>query len=260
MTPILTAENVSAGYRGRPVLHGVSLALNPSEICGIVGPNGSGKSTLVKVLAGQHRTTSGRVTVDGHDLAKQSSGWIARQIARSPQVEVSDWPASVEDVVLLGRAARRGWIRPFDATDREVVARCLSDTGLSPFAGRRVTELSAGEAQRVLIARALAQEPRVLLLDEPTSHLDLKYQHEVLELSRKLARDRGLAVGVVLHDLGQTATWCDRAVVLAEGRTVADGAPREIFTADLLAHVYDIPVSVFAEPDGTVHYRTRGPS
>lgn len=260
MTPILTAESVSAGYRGRPVLHGISLALHASEVCGIVGPNGSGKSTLVKVLAGQHRTTGGRVTVDGHDLSKQSSGWIARQIARSPQVEVSDWPASVEDVVLLGRAARRGWIRPFDATDRAAVARCLAETGLTPFVDRRVTELSAGEAQRVLIARALAQEPRVLLLDEPTSHLDLKYQHEILELSRRLARDRGLAVGIVLHDLNQTATWCDRAAVLSGGTIVADGPPREIFTAELLARVYDIPVSVFAEPDGTVHYRTRGPS
>jgi iron complex transport system ATP-binding protein len=248
VTPLLTAEAVSAGFPGRPVLHDITLAVRPGEACAVVGPNGSGKSTLLKVLAGQLPPSAGRVRFEGADLATRSAGWVAARIARSPQVEVSAWPATVEEAVTLGRAARRGWLRPYTAEDREVVARCLADADLTALAARVVTELSAGESQRVLIARALAQEPKVLLLDEPTSHLDLKHQVATLDLCRRLARELGLAVGVVLHDLGQAANWCDRAVVLSSGRVVGDGRPRDVFTPDLLSRVYDFPVRVV--PDG----------
>jgi ABC-type cobalamin/Fe3+-siderophores transport system ATPase subunit len=260
VTPILRAENVCAGYRGLPVLHGASLELRTGELCGLVGPNGSGKSTLLRVLAGQHRPGSGRVAFDGHDLTRRSSGWIARRIATTPQVESHDWPATVADLVLLGRAARRGWFRPFDADDRSVVERCLAETDLTPFTERRITELSAGEAQRVLIARALAQEPNALLLDEPTSHLDLKHQIATLDLVARLARERGLAVGIVLHDLEQAARWCDRVAILHAGRIVADGPPNRVFEPETLARVYDIPVDVAADSDGDLRIRARRPS
>jgi iron complex transport system ATP-binding protein len=260
MNPVLRAMNVRAGYRGHPVLDGVSMGLDAGEIVAILGPNGAGKSTLVRVLAGHLRPTSGCVRFGEHDLARRSVGWIARRIARSPQVEANDWPATVFDTVLLGRAARRGWIRPFDATDRAAVIRCLEETGLSAFADRRVTELSAGEVQRVLIARALAQEPNVLLLDEPTSHLDPKYQFGVLNLASSLARSRNLAVAIVLHDLEQAARWSDRVVILSGGRIIRDAAPHEALTAESLSAVYDIPIAVRPDADGGLRIQVRGTS
>lgn len=257
--PILIADNIAAGYRNHPVLSNITLRLASGEFFGIVGPNGSGKSTLVKVLAGQHRPDSGRVLFESRDLSRQSSDWIAQRISRTLQVEAADWPATVHEHVLLGRAARRGWFLPFTQRDREVVAQCIADVGLSHLLDRRITELSAGEAQRAHIARALAQEPRVLLLDEPTSHLDLKYQHGILELSRRLAIERGLVIGIVLHDLGQAATWCDRVIILSGGQIAGDGPPRVVFTPELLARVYDIPVAIHTEPDGNVFICTKGP-
>ena len=259
MNAILRAENIRAGYRGRPVLEGVSLGLATGELVGILGPNGSGKSTLIRVLAGHLRPTDGRVLWNGVDLARQTAGWIARRIARSPQIEASDWPVTVYDAVQLGRAARSGWIRPFDQDDHAVVERCLNDTGLMVHRSRRVTELSAGEAQRVLVDRALAQEPTVLLLDEPTSHLDPKYQFEILGLAKSLTRDRNLAVGVVLHDLEQAANWSDRIAILSGGHIVGDGPPRETLTTERLSRVYDIPISVRTDSDGTFRIQVKGP-
>ncbi len=239
---------LSLGYDRREILRGLQLIARPASVLALVGPNGAGKTTLLRALARLLRPRRGAVLVDGRDVWRLSTREAARRIGLVPQGEALDWPLTVEQVTALGRAARRGWLLPLSRADRAAIEDALRQTGLSGLRDRLVTSLSGGERQRVLIARALAQEPEALLLDEPTAHLDLRYQGAVLGLARRLARERRLTVVLSLHDLNLAALYADRVVLLAEGQLLAEGTPEAVFTPENLRRAYGVAVVVNRHP------------
>jgi iron complex transport system ATP-binding protein len=244
----LEAADLDAGYRGRAVLRDVSLAVRPGEVLALLGPNGSGKTTLLRALARLLEPARGCVRLDGVDLWSRGPRWAARQAALAPQNRPADWPLTVSEAVALGRAAHRGWVAALTADDRAAVDRALARLDLVGLRDRPVTELSGGEGQRVVLARALAREPRALLFDEPTAHLDLRHQVELLDLLRRLSRTDGLAVVLALHDLNQAAAWADRLALLDGGQLRAAGPPAEVLTPALIGDVYGVRVSVTTHP------------
>ncbi|WP_151482376.1 ABC transporter ATP-binding protein [Streptomyces albicerus] len=236
----LRADRVTRTADGRLILDGVSITPAPGTTVGLLGPNGSGKSTLLRLLAGVLTPASGVVTLDGSPLAELGHRDIARRIAVVEQQADTQVELTVLDVVRLGRIPhRRAWT-PASATDEEVVRGALDHTGLTDRAHQSWHTLSGGERQRVQIARALAQEPRELLLDEPTNHLDIQHQLDLLALVTSLP----VTSVVALHDLNLAAMYCDRLVVLREGRVVACGSPGDILTEELIAEVYGVRASV----------------
>lgn len=234
---LLAARGISAGYGTRDVLAGCDLELAAGELIAVVGPNGAGKSTLVRVLSGLLRPRAGRVTLRERPLGSLSRAEIAREIAVVPQVFETLFPFTVREIVALGRVARLDALGRATAADQEAVARAMEALALAPLAGRGVVELSGGERQRVVLAMALAQEPIVLLLDEPTVHLDPAHQLATLRLLRGLARERGLAVLAVMHDLN-LAALADRVVVLADGRVVRDASPADAIEERLVREIF----------------------
>ncbi|MGE5578131.1 MAG: heme ABC transporter ATP-binding protein [Syntrophothermus sp.] len=241
---VLTVERLSFSYQGAPVLAGIDLAVNAGEFVGVLGRNGSGKTTLFKCLTGVLPYRQGRILLFGREANRLSPREIARQVAVVPQQFSVAFPFLVEELVWMGRYAHRRRFRQESAQDHEAVEDAIRETGVASLAGRPVTALSGGELQRVAIARALAQEPRLLLLDEPTSHLDINYQIEVLDLMRRLNQKRGLAVVAVLHDLNLAAQYCNRLVLLSEGRVYADGEPGEVLTPANIRAVYGVEARV----------------
>lgn len=234
---MLRTYGVVAGYGTRDVLHGIDLTIGPG-LCALVGPNGAGKSTLVRALAGLLAPRAGRVELDGTDLRTLSRGAIARRIAVVPQVFDTLFPFTVREVVMLGRTARlRAFAGPGDA-DRLAVERALGLLELRELAERRIDTLSGGERQRAVLAMALAQETEVLLLDEPTVHLDPGHQRATLALARDLARRRGVAVAAVLHDLNLASAMAERIVIVDAGRIVADGPPGLVLTQRTVEGVF----------------------
>jgi len=244
----LAATDLACAYGRRAVFAGVSLAARPGEVLAVLGPNGAGKTTLLRALARLVRPAAGAVTLDGRDVWAAGPAAAARAVAFAPQVLAPDWPFTVAEFVGLGRAPHRGWWRPLTAGDRRAVAAALDRLGLAGLRGRRVTELSGGEWQRVRLAAVLAREPRVLLLDEPTAHLDPRYQLELLTAVRDLARGQGLAVVMTLHDLNLVGPWADRAAVIGGGRLLAEGPPAAVLTGDTLAAAYGVRLAVAPHP------------
>jgi iron complex transport system ATP-binding protein len=245
---VLAASDLCCGYDGRAAFAGVSLAARPGELFAVLGPNGAGKTTLLKALARLVRPTAGEVTLDGRNVWACRPSAVAAAVAFTPQVLAPDWPFTVWEFVALGRAPHLGWWRPLRAGDRRVIDGALEHLGLGALRSRRVTELSGGEWQRARLARALAQEPRVLLLDEPTAHLDPRFQLELLSAVRGLVRDRGLAVVMTLHDLNLAGAWADRVALLAGGRVLAEGPPDEVLTGPTLAEAYGVELAVALHP------------
>jgi len=234
----LVADRVSVTLGGRPVVRQVSAALAPGRLVGVLGPNGAGKSTLVRALLGliPHE---GTVTVDGAPLATLSRAAIARAIAYLPQGQLLHWPLTVARLVALGRLPHLAPFSRLAAADHAAIDHAMARAGVTALAERLATELSGGERARVLLARALAVEAAALIADEPLASLDPAHQIEGMELLRAEADAGGLVVAV-LHDLTLAARFCDRVLVMAEGALVADGAPRKVLTAELLARVYGI--------------------
>ncbi|SDD06979.1 heme ABC transporter ATP-binding protein [Glycomyces harbinensis] len=231
---------------GTAVLRGVDLDVRAGEVLGLVGPNGAGKSTLLAALSGDQAADEGRVSLWGRPVGEWSTVDIARRRAVLPQAHRVSFPFTVRDVVEMGRAPWAGTARR-DADDRRIAA-ALALTEAEPFAQRPFTSLSGGEQARVMLARVVAQDAGLVLLDEPTAALDLRHQEMVGRLCRSLAAE-GRAVVIVLHDLDLAAAYCDRTAVLAEGRIVACGPPADVFTADRLTEVYRQPVKVDLDPD-----------
>jgi len=242
----LAATAVTASYGPRVVLRDCSFSMGSGEIVAIVGPNGAGKSTLLRILAGLLRPWAGAVSLDGQDIARLSRAAVARRIAVVPQIFDTLFPFTVREVVGLGRTARLGAFGRASADDVAAVDRAVAELELGPLASRRIDRLSGGERQRAVLAMALAQETDVLLLDEPTVHLDPGHQLATLELLRELGTRRRLAVCAVLHDLNLASAFASRIVVIADGRTVREGTPLEVIERDLVQAVFGDGLEVIA--------------
>ncbi|MEV6757615.1 ABC transporter ATP-binding protein [Streptomyces sp. NPDC051214] len=249
----LSAEHMTVSYDGVDVVHDAALQLRPGEVTALVGPNGSGKSTLLRSVARLQDARLGTLTLDsGTTEAADGFDLTARQFARRVALLTQGRPTpgglTVRDVVEFGRYPYRGRWGQADAGGAAVVERVLTMTGVEGLAERAVDQLSGGQLQRVWLASCLAQETGVLLLDEPTTYLDLRYQIELLDLMRDLADDGGIAVGVVLHDLDQAAAVADRIALLDAGRIVADGAPEDVLRPERLTETYGIRIEVDTDP------------
>lgn len=248
-TPLRAIE-VDLGYRRTRVVHGASLSLAAGRVTALVGPNGSGKSTLLRAMARLHRPETGDVVLaDGASALALSPREFARQVTLLAQSRPTPTGVRVREVVGYGRHPHRGRWRGDDPESAEAIAWAMDVTGVTAMADRPVDELSGGERQRVWLATALAQRTHTLLLDEPTTFLDLRYQVETLDLARDLADDHDVAVGVVLHDLDQAAEVADSVVLLDEGRVRATGPAADVLTTDLLTEVYGIRIDVVVDPD-----------
>lgn len=245
---VLAARGV--GHQYHPTwwcLSDIELDLEPGQFVGIVGPNGSGKSTLLRILAGQLRPSAGAVELDGRPLGDFGRRELARRIGFLPQEVLSSFAFTVEEVIAQGRYPHGSALSLVTAEDRRVIGRVMDWTTTRAFAHRPFGELSGGERQRVLLASVLAQEAAFILLDEPTAALDIQHQVDVFELVRRLAGE-GLGVGMVTHDLNQAARYCDRMVLLFEGRIERDGPPAEVMDPDTLRRVYQTELMVEPNP------------
>ncbi|NLW50688.1 MAG: ABC transporter ATP-binding protein [Candidatus Brocadiaceae bacterium] len=241
---ILRAESITFAYdRSAPTLRGVTVELRPGVVTGLFGPNGGGKSTLLRCMNGALRPQSGRVCLDGRPIRDMPPREVARHVAVVPQDSSSAVPFTAGEVVLLGRYAHGGLWGGESDEDRRIAAAALAEVGASHLADRRFDQLSGGERRRVVIARALAQQGRVFLLDEPATHLDVAHQLELYRLTRTWAR-RGQAILIIAHDILVAPMFVDHAVLLNEGTVVAEGRPGDVLTADAIAAVFGCRMDV----------------
>ena len=238
---MLQARDVHFAYGDRPVLRGVSVTLAAGEVVALLGPNGSGKSTLLRVLLG-HLRSSGLVTWEGRAVGEWAVRALARRVAYLPQNPAAEGEHRVVDVLRLGRAPYWGAFGLESSNDMRVVHDVAATLDLADLLDRPMDELSGGHRQRVFVGRCLAQEPAALLLDEPTTFLDLRHQVELLQLLRRLARERAVGVMLASHDLNLAAAMADRAVLLEEGKVAAAGTPADVLREDVLSAVYGLPM------------------
>lgn len=248
--PALRVRRLVAGYAGRPVLRGISFRVRSGEIVGVIGPNGSGKTTLLRCLAGDLSPFRGQVEVLGRAPAERSRRTLALVLAVVPQRYRLPAGFTVREVVTMGRHPHVGLVGQERDRDRQVVEEALAATRTLAVADRDVAGLSGGERQRVTLALGLAQEPDVLLLDEPTAHLDLQQQVATLELLARERRLRGTTAVAVLHDPNLAGRVCDRLVLLRDGRMVASGAPEDTLTPELLGQCLDVRLRAVRQPGG----------
>lgn len=245
----LSINNAGVRIDGRWLVQGVSFDVAPGAVTALVGPNGSGKSTILRLLAGLWQATEGDVDLDGAPLRKMSRRDAARRLSFVPQDTGIDFGFSVQEVVEMGRHPHRGRFESFEDRDRRSVARALGQADVTELAGRPVNELSGGERQRVLIARSLATEADILLLDEPTSNLDIDHGLEVLTLLRRLANE-GKSVVIALHDLNAVMRFADCAVVLDGGLVSSHGVPAEVLSEETVAAVFGVRLERLQRQDG----------
>ena len=235
-----------------PQLDGATLSVAAGECVAIVGPNGAGKTTALRALLGLAPLTAGAARIDGRDVGSWARGSVATVVAAVSQREEPAFPITVRDTVAMGRYPHLGPWRAAGAKDRDAIARALRRTDMEPLSDRWVQTLSGGEWQRVRLARALAQEPRALILDEPTASLDLRHEMELFELVHELVRQDALAALIVTHHLNAAARFADRLVLMSGGRIVASGTPAEVLQPARLAEVFGWPVGVHYLPDGSI--------
>ncbi|SDX10718.1 iron complex transport system ATP-binding protein [Marininema mesophilum] len=245
---MLKAKALKKAYQGQAVLHGVDLEIKRGEILGLLGPNGSGKTTLVRLLCGEEPPDEGVVSVEGRALDECSPRSRAKKMAVLPQEGLPNVPFTVEEVVMMGRHPHQG-IWPWTGYgDRRTVERVLTDTHLLEDRRRPVGLLSGGERQRVAIAKAMAQEPELLFLDEPTTYLDIAHQIAVLDHIKRWQRECGLAVLVVFHDLNLAAQYCDRLAIMKEGAILHTGTPKEVIKGSIIHEVYGVEPLIIHHP------------
>ena len=249
MGPVIRFQNVGFRYEDNPwALKDISFQVRKGELLGILGANGSGKTTLLKLGNGLLRPKSGEIFLKGRPLSSYSRIELAREIAMVPQETHFHFAFSVMEVVLMGRFPYLGRFQFEGKIDMKIAREALRATHSLDLVNRSIHELSGGERQRVVIARALAQEPSLMLLDEPTAFLDLKFKKEIFELISTLVHSRGISVVVVSHDIDLAAKYCDRIGMLKRGEMVSIGTPKEVITSEGIEHVYECPVVVDENP------------
>lgn len=249
---VLSVSELSFAYPGgEAVLRDAGFSVRPGEMLAILGPNGSGKTTLLKCVLGLLRGAGGRIVLDGRDVRLYSPGEQARRVAYVPQTPRTAFAFTVRQIVMLGRTPHLGAMGFETDNDLGVVSAAMEMTSVREFAERTLDELSGGEAQRVMIARALAQQPTVLLLDEPTSHLDIRNQLLIYRMMRRLAHDWPMAVVCVSHDVNLAGRFADTLVLMRDGEVLADGAPDEVICPEILRRVYDVQVDLIDTGPGS---------
>ncbi|MFC2054100.1 ABC transporter ATP-binding protein [Chloroflexota bacterium] len=250
MASCLQASKLSLGYNGHAIVQDLNLGIPSNTIVGLIGPNGSGKTTILRALAGLLTPQDGKVLVEGESISELDSKKRARRIGWVPQRESLTWSLSVEETIQLGRAPYRGWFLPYTAKDHRIVDWAMDITELNDLRDRPINKLSGGEYQRVLIARALAQEPEILLLDEPTANLDVHHQIQVFDLVQSLVERNELTVVVAIHDLNLAVRYCDQLILLHRGQLIGIGKPEIILTEDNLQSVFGIEAKLHQDPWG----------
>jgi len=236
----LETDKLSYTYVGYPVLQDIDIKVNEGEILGILGPNGCGKTTLLKNLNKNLSPKGGKVLLDGEDLEEITKKDIAKRIAVVPQTNEVHFSFTVKEIVSMGRMPFQGLMEGMSRSDMDIVEESIARVGLTDYADRHINVMSGGERQRVIIARALAQTPDILLMDEPTLHLDINTQFDVLDLVRDLSRKDGLTVVIVSHDLGMVARYCDRVLLIKDHRILAIGTPEEVLTSENMDLVFGV--------------------
>ena len=242
----IRTDDLHAMLGGTEILHGIDFTAGDRSLVGVIGPNGSGKSTLLKCIYRVLKPSEGAVFVDGQPLSEYRVRDSAKKIAVLAQHNFYNFEFTVQDVVLMGRAPHKRALERDSAADFKIVHEAMERVGVAPLRDSLFSTLSGGEQQRVLLARALAQQTPCLILDEPTNHLDIKYQLELLDLVRSLDR----TVIAAIHDLNIAAMYCDTIFVMQSGRIVAAGAPRDVLTRSLIRSVYEVDADVFTDSDG----------
>jgi iron complex transport system ATP-binding protein len=244
----LRAEELSLGYGTEEVVHDVDLVIPHRRITAIIGANASGKSTLLRGLARLLKPRRGAVYLDGRRIHRMNTLELARRLGLLPQEPISPDGITVRDLVGRGRYPHQGWFRQWTRADEAAVARALDETGIADLVDRRIQELSGGQRQRVWVAMALAQETDLLLLDEPTTFLDINHQIELLDLLIRLNRDGGKTIVIVLHDLNLACRYADRVVAMKDGRIVAEGDPSAVVDGALVREVFGVSCEVISDP------------
>jgi len=244
----LEIKGLNFSYFNKPILVDINLSIKPGEMVGLLGPNGSGKTTLIKLASGILHPKQGEVKINGSLLNHMNRKAIARRLAVVPQQFTVPYAFTVEEVVMLGRIPFTKPLVEENETDHRIISEAMQLVGVSELIGRRFDELSGGERQRVITAMALAQEPEILLLDEPTVHLDISHQLQMLELVKQLNTTKGLTVLAALHDLNMAALYFNRLVLLKNGRILADGIPQQVLTKQNIETIFNTPVLVEKHP------------
>lgn len=235
-------------YREKYVLEGATVEIRPGEILGILGQNGSGKTTLLKNLNRNLSPESGSVYLDGDDLQDLNKNEIARSIAAVPQGNEIRFSFTVEDIISMGRMPFQKQFAGESSEDLEIIEEAMRETNLLEMRDRHINEMSGGERQKVIIARALAQTPKYLLMDEPTNHLDINAQFEVLDLVSDLARKKGISVVLVSHNLPMAARYCDRIALIKDRRVMCEGTPEEVLTPENMRDVFSVDAELVTNP------------
>jgi len=255
MSPVFDLRNLQFSYTSKPVLRDISMTVGSGEFVAFIGPNGAGKSTLLKILAGVIRGYTGIAEFEGRMLSSFSANNLAKRVAFVPQETHMVFPFTVGEIVMMGRLPHRSVGNLFDTQkDTQRTRRAMELTDITSLSGRTFNELSGGERQRTVLASALAQDPQTLLLDEPTSHLDLKHQIQFYDILENLNRDRQMTVVTVTHDINLAARYAQRVIALRDGIIVADGSPNNVLTPEHLYDVFEITAAVFKRPDDRGNY------
>ena len=259
-SPAVSAHDLTYQVDAKRLLEGVSLHADRCELVGLVGPNGAGKTTLLRALSGIIRCQEGAVRFDGVDIERLSSREVAAGVALVPQIAPYTHGFNVIELVLMGRYPHLGRFQIEGRTDNRIARNAMRLTETEQFADRTLDTLSGGERQRVFIARALTQQPRVLLLDEPTTNLDILHQLKVLDVVRRLVDD-GLTAIAAIHDLNMAARYCDRLVLLSGGRVLAEGSPGRVLTPETMESAFGVRAAVYRDPvTGTLAVSLIGPA
>jgi iron complex transport system ATP-binding protein len=260
MLPAISLQQLSFSYRAQPVLQDITLDIPHQSFLALIGPNGSGKTTLLRVMSKALKPQRGVVMFDGRPLASLSARKLAQELAVISSEQHFEFPFSVKDIVAMGRFPHLNRLERMGDLDWSIVNEAMERTCVYDFRNRSISQLSSGEKQRVLIARAIAQQPSTLMLDEPNAHLDINHQISIFNLLRTLNSQHRMTVIVVLHDLSAAAAFCERLVLLHHGRIVRTGKPAEVITADLIKQTYGAEVAVFPSPVGGCPQIAFGPA